>query len=167
MNKKGFTLVELLVVIAIIAILSSVAVVNLNSARKIARDAIRKSDLKNIALALQMYYEDHGHYIEGNIGCGYNGFGMGWFNHVYTPHSSIVACLIEAGYLSEEILDPSGDVMSTPDSGFTYMKYHNTQSVCLYAKLESEPQDSTATDGTCNSSLDSAYGLNYYYIINR
>ena len=39
MNKKGFTLVELLVVIAIIGILSSVAVVNLNSARDKAKEA--------------------------------------------------------------------------------------------------------------------------------
>ena len=38
-NKKGFTLVELLVVIAIIGILSSVAVVNLNSARDKAKEA--------------------------------------------------------------------------------------------------------------------------------
>ncbi|MBT7553331.1 type II secretion system protein [bacterium] len=38
-NKKGFTLVELLVVIAIIGILSSVAVVNLNSARSRAKEA--------------------------------------------------------------------------------------------------------------------------------
>ncbi len=39
-QKFGFTLVELLVVIAIIGILSSVAVVNLNSARDKARAAI-------------------------------------------------------------------------------------------------------------------------------
>ncbi len=39
MNKKGFTLVELLVVIAIIGILSSVAVINLNSARNKAKSA--------------------------------------------------------------------------------------------------------------------------------
>ena len=38
-KKTGFTLVELLVVIAIIGILSSVAVVNLNSARDKAREA--------------------------------------------------------------------------------------------------------------------------------
>ncbi|MFA6307866.1 MAG: type II secretion system protein [Patescibacteria group bacterium] len=38
-NNKGFTLVELLVVIAIIGILSTVAVVNLNSARDKARTA--------------------------------------------------------------------------------------------------------------------------------
>lgn len=36
-NKKGFTLVELLVVIAIIGILSTVAVVNLNTARTKAK----------------------------------------------------------------------------------------------------------------------------------
>ncbi|MCX6785799.1 MAG: type II secretion system protein [Candidatus Komeilibacteria bacterium] len=40
-NRKGFTLIELLVVIAIIGLLSSLAVVNLNSARGKARDAKR------------------------------------------------------------------------------------------------------------------------------
>ena len=34
MNKKGFTLIELLVVIAIIGLLSTLAVVALNSAQK-------------------------------------------------------------------------------------------------------------------------------------
>lgn len=42
-NKKGFTLVELLVVIAIIGILSTVAVVNLNSARTKAKMATAKA----------------------------------------------------------------------------------------------------------------------------
>lgn len=42
-NNKGFTLVELLVVIAIIGILSTVAVVNLNSARTKARAATAKA----------------------------------------------------------------------------------------------------------------------------
>ncbi|MDD5749644.1 MAG: type II secretion system protein [Patescibacteria group bacterium] len=47
-NKKGFTLVELLVVIAIIGILSTVAVVNLNSARDKARTAAVKGSLAAI-----------------------------------------------------------------------------------------------------------------------
>lgn len=56
-NKKGFTLIELLVVIAIIGILAAVVMVSLNSARGKARDAQRKSDVVNISLALEMYYD--------------------------------------------------------------------------------------------------------------
>ena len=57
-SKRGFTLIELLVVIAIIGILASVVLVSLNSARSKARDAQRKSDITNISLALEMYYDD-------------------------------------------------------------------------------------------------------------
>ena len=51
MNKKGFTLVELLVTIAIIGILSSVAVVNLNSARKKAQQAAAQKIMSTILSA--------------------------------------------------------------------------------------------------------------------
>ena len=56
-KNKGFTLVELLVVIAIIGILASVVLVSLNSARGKARDARRISDLHQISLALENYYD--------------------------------------------------------------------------------------------------------------
>ncbi len=48
MNKKGFTLIELLVVIAIIGLLSSLAIVSLNSARNKANDTKIKSDLSQV-----------------------------------------------------------------------------------------------------------------------
>jgi prepilin-type N-terminal cleavage/methylation domain-containing protein len=48
MNKKGFTLIELLVVIAIIGLLSSLAIVSLNSARNKANDTKIKSDLAQV-----------------------------------------------------------------------------------------------------------------------
>lgn len=63
MNKlaqKGFTLIEMLVVISIIGILATLVAANLNSARSRARDAERKSDIKNIATALRIYYNDKG-----------------------------------------------------------------------------------------------------------
>ncbi len=56
--KKGFTLIELLVVIAIIGILSALFLPNYMSARERARDSQRKSDLKQIQKAFQLYYQD-------------------------------------------------------------------------------------------------------------
>ncbi|OHB19738.1 MAG: hypothetical protein A2854_03745 [Parcubacteria group bacterium RIFCSPHIGHO2_01_FULL_56_18] len=57
--SRGFTLIELLVVIAIIGILSSVVLASLNSARKKGRDARRISDVKQLQLALELYYDAH------------------------------------------------------------------------------------------------------------
>src|SRR4030042_6531047 len=57
-SERGFTLIELLVVIAIIGLLSTLAVVSLNSAREKSRDAKRVSDIKQIQTALEMYYND-------------------------------------------------------------------------------------------------------------
>lgn len=56
-RQRGFTLIELLVVIAIIGILSSVVVASLNSARQKARDARRVDDIKQVQLALDLYFD--------------------------------------------------------------------------------------------------------------
>lgn len=61
-SDKGFTLIEMLVVISIIGILATLIAANLNSARSRARDAERKSDLKNIETALRIYYNDKAAY---------------------------------------------------------------------------------------------------------
>jgi len=61
-KKRGFTLIELLVVIAIIGTLSTIVLVSLNTARSKARDTRRAADLRNIALALEMYYDANGSY---------------------------------------------------------------------------------------------------------
>ncbi|OGG55364.1 hypothetical protein A3D62_02340 [Candidatus Kaiserbacteria bacterium RIFCSPHIGHO2_02_FULL_49_11] len=61
-KNKGFTLIELLVVIAIIGILSSVVLASLNSAREKSRDARRISDIKQLQLALELYYDSNANY---------------------------------------------------------------------------------------------------------
>jgi len=68
-KNKGFTLIELLVVIAIIGLLSTLAVVALNSARAKARDAKRVADVKQVQTALELYYNDANGY-PGIIGGG-------------------------------------------------------------------------------------------------
>lgn len=59
-NKKGFTLVELLIVIAIIGILSTVAVVNLNSARKKAKEAVAKDWIVSLVPAVTLCHDAEG-----------------------------------------------------------------------------------------------------------
>lgn len=62
LKNKGFTLIELLVVIAIIGLLASVVLVVLSTARAKARDAKRRTDLKQLATALALYYDTNSGY---------------------------------------------------------------------------------------------------------
>jgi prepilin-type N-terminal cleavage/methylation domain-containing protein len=64
-KNKGFTLIELLIVIAIIGLLATLGVASLRGALVKSRDAKRKSDIKAIQTALEIYYSDKGYYIEG------------------------------------------------------------------------------------------------------
>ena len=50
---------EMLVVISIIGLLSSIVVVNINGVRAKARDSQRVQNIHAIALALQLFFEDH------------------------------------------------------------------------------------------------------------
>jgi len=58
-RREGFTLIELLVVIAIIGILAAMVFPVFARARESARKAVCLSNVKNIALAVQMYLGDN------------------------------------------------------------------------------------------------------------
>jgi hypothetical protein len=76
--------------------------------------------------------------------------------------------LVNAGYTPKEIIDPTGARSGSDPTNTTYvyMKYSCTQNgiatAYVYAKLETVAQSSTATDATCNTTVDTQYGMNYY-----
>ncbi len=59
-KEAGFTLIELLVVIAIIGVLASIVLASLNQARQKSRDARRVTDVKQLQLALELYFDGAG-----------------------------------------------------------------------------------------------------------
>ena len=68
---RGFTLIELLVAISIIGVLASFLLVNFIGVRQRARDGVRKSDLRQIQSALELYRADQGEYHPEPLpGCG-------------------------------------------------------------------------------------------------
>ncbi len=118
---SGFTLIELLVVIAIISILASVVLASLNTAREKSRDAKRISDVNQIRIALELYFDDNDGY----------------------PLALDSASLVVPGYLPAIPLPPVGTgetVYSYQALGTGCVSYH------LGATLENASHDSFAED---------------------
>ncbi len=59
---KGFTLIELLVVMSILGVLTTLVAGGFRSAQLRGRDGQRKSDLKQMASALELYFSDYNKY---------------------------------------------------------------------------------------------------------
>lgn len=115
-SPKGFTLIELLVVIAIIGVLASVVLASLNSARKKSRDARRVADVKQVQLALELYFDSNG-------------------NQYPEALSSLIP-----QYLPVEPKDPLGNTTSYPYKKCSATLYH------LGASLEEGQNPSLGTD---------------------
>ena len=65
--KKGFTLIELLVVIAIIALLVSILMPSLKTARELAQKVVCANNIRNIGMAETFYSQDN----DDSITCQY------------------------------------------------------------------------------------------------
>jgi len=165
-RNDGFTIVELLIVIVVIAILAAISIVAYSGMQQRGRDSARKSDLSSIGKAIQLYTIGHEPMRTGS-GCGSGGNGNGWFNYSYSP-SSMMNCLKTKNVVTNDIIDPSGTVNCSSGNldCHAYMKYSCTVSgddvTFVYANLESAPHTSTDTDGTCATTIDTLYGMNYF-----
>lgn len=106
MRGRGFTLIELLVVIAIIGILAALIIPSAISSQQRARDAKRKSNIAQIAKAIERYSIDYGKYPDYP-----NGKTLEQLNADLVP-----------AYLSDSILQSDGKANSyiSFDSGKYY-----------------------------------------------
>lgn len=126
MNNKskirGFTLIELLVVIAIIGLLSSVVLASLNTARMKARDARRLSDMHQMQIALDFYYDSFGRYPDSD----YAGNG-GWD----TPgNGTFITPLVSNKFLPAHLLDPT---INDINGNYRYYRYPAGNAGCVNA----------------------------------
>ncbi len=60
--RKAFTLIELIVVIGIIGLIAAISLISLSSVREKSRNTRRVADIKQLHTALEMYYDETGHY---------------------------------------------------------------------------------------------------------
>lgn len=141
-KKRGFTLIEIMVVVLIIMILSGLAIVSVNQARKQARDAKRISDMNTIASALQAYYADHHSYVLTQVPPESCDLGA-WYPRSKIRYAQMIGILKNEGYLQScpyDEIDPPGAACDasadweTADWGYRF--------TCSSTKGDSQPCDS-------------------------
>jgi len=111
-QNSGFTLIELLVVIAIIAMLASVVLASLNTARQKGRDAKRIADLKQVQLALELHFDANSQYPAADAG------------------NTIPGSLETNGYIQDIPVDP------VAVQAYVYNRCTAVTDYCLAADLE-------------------------------
>lgn len=145
-KNRGFTLIELLVVIAIIGILASVVLASLNDARKKSRDARRVADIKNIQLALELYYDSNA--------------------AKYPTSGAGIGALDTAGFLPSTPVDP----VNTGVYVYTYVGLDdltspatcdNTTTSCMAYHLGSFLEDNGSPALTADTDFDSTGGAGF------
>jgi len=121
-SKKAFTLIELIVVIGIIGVLATLSMGSYANVQRGARDAKRKSDLKDIELALQQYYSDNSQFPPAG-GCDY-----GTNCYVYsTAGASWIPALVSR-YLDTVPVDPKNTAAGPWKTGNYSYAYGNVSS---------------------------------------
>lgn len=120
LRKFGFTLVELMVVMSVIGILSSIVYANFGNGRAIARDDARKSALKSMQVAIELYKNQYGVYPPQ--GCGVD---PTWAGPGPQPAYGCTVDTYVVGLVPEFIAALPTDPSSESTSGLGYL-YRST-----------------------------------------
>jgi prepilin-type N-terminal cleavage/methylation domain-containing protein len=173
-DRRGFTIVELLIVIVVIAILAAIATVAYTGLQKRARDTKRIDDIAKIEKAFKLWAADTGgDFTDMNAGSG--GGESGWFDTAYTTYPSVKSVLVDAGYLSNDIVDPINKKSPTSDA-YAYMittcsGASSATHRVLLARLENPPEStpSEQVGGVCSggnfATYTSTYNMNYVKLV--
>lgn len=115
-SKKGFTLVELLVAIALLAILSTILLLAINPAQKLARarDSKRKADIGQITTALVSYETIYAQFpaettCDSSIGSAASACPISPPQSGWSATSGLYLELIGKGFLKNLPVDPKND----------------------------------------------------------
>jgi len=158
-SDHGFTLIELLTVIAIIGILAGLVMISAASARSVARDRRRVSDVQLITAAIQTYRtENEGLPAEDGTGSGCPG---GW---ACSNNPSFLSSLIPTYFATAVPTDPD----ENPATYYAYNTYTGspgtTEEGCLKpfyvitATLETSGISDAVNDESCWTGMGAGLG---------
>lgn len=144
-SQLGFTLVELLIVVAIIGILSTLLTANFIGVRQRGRDAQRKSNLRQIQSALELYRSDQGGYPDAT-------------SSPFTCGAQFTSIDQKSIYMQTVPCDPAG-------GSYSYTQPNGNNTYRLIACLENQNDSETDVNkgssnlAPCNGTTNFSYHL--------